>query len=137
MLAVRAELDRKQWSSLEGINLVDGETYQIAMQPTINQDSVIPESFRILLRKYLAKTEAKSLSPDGTPCTGTTHGLLQRTTINAKVIIPVGKETDRRWEQSEDPSMVDSGVYVFEEKTKLVLPRFQSGKGWLPSALGD
>jgi len=115
------ESDRKKWSSLNGVNLVDGKTYQIAMQPTIDQDRVVPESFRILFRKYLANPEAKSLAPDGTVCTGTTHGLLQRATINAKKIVPVGKETDRHWEQGEDPSMVDSGIYVFEKKTKLVV----------------
>jgi hypothetical protein len=91
------------------------------MQPTIDQDRVVPESFRILFRKYLANPEAKSLAPDGTVCTGTTHGLFQRATINAKKIVPVGKETDRHWEQGEDPSMVDSGIYVFEKKTKLVV----------------
>jgi hypothetical protein len=29
------ESDRKKWSSLQSVNLVDGRTYQIAMQPTI------------------------------------------------------------------------------------------------------
>ena len=85
------ESERKKWSSLDGVNLVDGKTCQIAMQPTINQDRVVPESFRILFRKYLAKPEVKSLAPDGTACTGMTHGLLPRETINAKTIVPVGE----------------------------------------------
>src|SRR5262249_5220323 len=106
---------------LEGVNLVDGATYQIAMQPTLNQDKVMPESFRILFRKYLAKPETKSLAPDGTPCVGMTQGLLQRATINARKIVPVGKETDRRWEQGEDPSMIDSEVYTYEKRTKLAI----------------
>jgi len=29
------ESDRKKWSSLQSVNLVDGRTYQIAKQPTI------------------------------------------------------------------------------------------------------
>jgi len=74
-----------------GVNLVDGESYQIAVQPTINQDKVIPDSFRILLRKYLGKPESKSLAPDGTPCTGATRGILQRTRITAGKLVPVGK----------------------------------------------
>jgi len=85
------ESDRKKWSSLLGVNLVDGESYQIAVQPTINQDKVIPDSFRILLRKYLGKPESKSLAPDGTPCTGATRGILQRTRITAGKFVPVGK----------------------------------------------
>lgn len=115
------ESDRKKWSSLKGVNLADGDPYQISMQPTLNQDNVVPESFRILLRKYLGKAEVKSLAPDGTPCTGTTRGLLQRARITASKLVPVGKETDRRWEQGEDPSMIDSDIFVYEKRTKLVI----------------
>jgi hypothetical protein len=128
------ESDRKKWSSLKGVNLIDGKSYQIAMQPTLNQDKVLPESFRILLRKYLGKPEVKSLAPDGMPCTGTTRGLLQRARITAGRLVPVGKETDRRWEQGEDPSMIDSDVYVFEKRTKLVTADLSERKRW--SAIG-
>jgi hypothetical protein len=72
------------------------------MRPTRYQDNVIPESFRILLRKYLGKPEVKSLAPDGIPCTGTTRGLLRRARITAGRLVPVGKETDRHWEQGEE-----------------------------------
>jgi hypothetical protein len=44
-----------------------------------------------------------------------TKGLLQRATISAGKIVPVGKETDRRSEQGEDPSTVDSDIYVYEK----------------------
>jgi hypothetical protein len=115
------ESDRKKWSSLKGVNLADGLSYQIAMRPTVYQDKVIPESFRILLRKYLGKPEVKSLAPDGTPCTGTTRGLLQRARIVAGKLVPVGRETDRRWEQGEDPSMLDSDIYTYEKLTRMVV----------------
>jgi hypothetical protein len=124
------ESDRRKWSSLQGVNLVDGESYQIAMRPTVNQDKVIPDSFRILLRKYLGKSETKSLAPDGTPCTGATRGLLQRARITAGKLVPVGKETDRRWEQGEDPSMIDSDIYVFEKRTKLVIANPLERERW-------
>ena len=100
------------------------------MQPTLNQDKVIPESFRILLRKYLSKPETKSLAPDGTPCTGTTRGVLQRARITAGKLIPVGKETDRRWEQGEDPSMVDTSLHVYEAKGKMCLAHPTDRKRW-------
>jgi hypothetical protein len=48
---------------------------------------------------------------DRTPCTGTTRGLLQKARITADKLVPVGKETDRRWEQGEDPSMIDSDIF--------------------------
>ena len=118
------------------MNLADGQSYEISMQPSLNQDKVIPESCRILLRTYLGKPEIKSLAPDGTCCTGTTRVLLRRARITAGRLVPVGKETDRRWEQGEDPSMVDSDIYVYEKRTKLVVPKFRSGQGCLPSVLG-
>lgn len=34
---------------------------------------------------------------------------------------PVGKETDRRWEQGEDPRMIDSDIFIYEKRTKLVI----------------
>lgn len=91
------------------------------MLPTPNQNKVIPDSFRIILRQYLAKPEVKSLAPDGTPCAGTTCGLLQRATINVREIVPVGKETDRHWEHGGDSRMIDSGVYTYENRSKMVV----------------
>jgi hypothetical protein len=100
------------------------------MQPSLYQDKVVPESFRILLRKYLGKSEVKSLAPDGTPCTGTTSGLLRRARIRAGKLVPAGKETDRRWEQGEDPSMIDSDIFVYEKRTKLVIANEADRKRW-------
>jgi hypothetical protein len=128
------ESDRKKWSSLKGVNLADGDPYQISMLPTLNQDSVVPESFRILLRKYFGKPEVKSLAPDGTPCTGTTRGLLKRARITAGRLVPVGKETDRRWEQGEDPSMIDSDIFLYEKRSKMVIADPLERKRW--SAFG-
>jgi hypothetical protein len=124
------ESNRKKWSSLQGVNLIDGEPYQIAMQPALNQDKVIPDSFRILLRKYLGKPETKSLAPDRTPCTGATRGLLQRARITAGKLVPVGKETDRRWEQGEDPSMLDFEVHEYGKRGKTVVADPSDRKRW-------
>ena len=100
------------------------------MRPVPNQDKVVPESFRILLRKYLGKPETKSLAPDGTLCTGATQGLLLRSKIVAGRLIPVGKETDRRWEQGEDPSMLDSQIHVFEQQGKMAVADVSDRKKW-------
>jgi hypothetical protein len=64
----------------------------VAQRQTIKQNKVVPDSFRIILNQYLKKPEVKSLSPDGTPCTGATQGLLRRAKIVAGKLIPVGKE---------------------------------------------
>jgi hypothetical protein len=129
------ESDRTKWKSLKGVNLEDGQSYQIAMRPVPNQDKVIPESFRIVLRKYLGKPEMKSLAPDGTPCTGATQGLLLRSKIVAGRLIPVGKETDRRWEQGEDPSMIDSSIYTYEKLTKMAVADLSDRTRWRASGV--
>jgi hypothetical protein len=54
----------------------------------------------------------KSLALDGSPCDADTVGLLRRALIVAGNVIPVGKETDRHWEQGEDPSMMDFDIQV-------------------------
>ena len=95
---------------------------------------MISESFRIILRQYLSKPEVKSLAPDGTPCTGATQGLLLRAKIAAGNLIPVGKDTDRRWEQGEDPSMLDFGIHVYEKQRKMVVADASERKKW--SAIG-
>jgi hypothetical protein len=134
LFIVPYESDRRKWKSLTGVNLADGQKFQIAMQPTANQDRVIPDSFGIVLHNYLSKPEVKSLAPDGKPCTGATHGLLLRARIIAGKLVPVGKETDRRWEQGEDPSMLDSQVYIYEKQRKMVVADAAERKSW--SAIG-
>jgi hypothetical protein len=124
------ESDRKKWRSLEGINLFDGLSYQIAMSPTGRQNKVIPESFRIILEQYLGKPEVKSLAPDGTPCLGTTRGLLRRARIVAGRVIPVAKETDRRWEQGEDPSMLDSSIHIYETQKEMCVADPSDRRRW-------
>jgi hypothetical protein len=47
--------------------------------------------------------------------------LLKRASIEASRIIPVGKETDRRWEQGEDPSMLDFKVLEYQSVERMVI----------------
>jgi hypothetical protein len=101
------ESDRSKWRTLRGINLRDEKIYRIAMLPDGKRDTVVPESFRIILRQYLQHPEVKSLAPDGSVCLGSTQGLLRRETIVAHKMVSIGKETDRSWEQGEDPSILD------------------------------
>lgn|SRR5208282_221049 len=117
----RYESDREKWKKLEGTNLCDGQHYSIAMFPNGKQGTVVPESFGIILRLYLRRPESKSLAPDRTPCVADTQGLLRRASIVAGEIVPVGKETDRHWEQGEDMSLVDFRVLEYRPSGKLVI----------------
>jgi hypothetical protein len=105
--------DRRKWRTLSGINLCDGQKYEMEMFPSKKQDKVIPETFQTILRLYFCRPESKSLAPDGSRCASDTHGLLKRASIVAGEIIPVGKETDRRWEQGEDLSLMDFAVQEY------------------------
>lgn len=127
------ESNRSKWKTLRGVNLLDlnvGRAYQISMTPDPAQRKVVPESMRIILRQYLRHPEAKSLGPDGTACGSNTVGLLRRSSILAGEIVPVGKETDRHWEQGEDPSLVDFKVHEFRKRRKMVVAELSDRSKW-------
>jgi hypothetical protein len=124
------ESDRRKWKTLEGINLWDEQIYRIAMRPDGRRNAVVPESLRIILSQYLRHPEAKSLAPDGSACVGSTQGLLGRTSIIAGEIVPVGKETDRHWEQGEDPSMVDVKLKEYRQGRKMVVAELSDRNRW-------
>ncbi len=113
--------DPALWDGLMGINLLDENEYQVALGPDPKQEKVVPESLRIILRQYLRHPEWKSLAPDGSPCDGETRGLLKRACIIAGEIIPVGKETDRHWEQGEEMSLVESKMLIYRHSDKMVV----------------
>jgi len=125
-----SESDRKKWNRLKGINLLDGRTYQISMVPDPKQKKVFPDSFQIILNQYLGKPEVKSLAPDGKACKPETEGLLGRAKIVARSLIPVGKETNRHWEQGEDPSMLDSNIQTFDPSGKFAVADSSERKDW-------
>jgi len=73
----------------------------------IPQNAVFPSQFARLLLQYQRHPEAKSLAPDGAVCQAETTGLLKRAHVVAGDIRYVGKETDRKWEEGEDPSLLE------------------------------
>lgn len=100
------------------------------MKLDTKRTTVVPESFRIVLRQYLRHPEAKSLAPDGTVCTGDTVGLLRRASIAAGELVPIGKETDRHWEQAEDPSLLDFKVKEYRKNKKMAVASTSDRKKW-------
>jgi hypothetical protein len=97
---------REEWTDAECINVCDGKSYRLAPCQNNKLDKVVPQTFGYVLRLYRYHPESKSLAPDGTPCLANTCGLLQRSSVTAVKQRYVGKETDRRWEQGEDLSLV-------------------------------
>ena len=44
--------------------------------------------------------------------------------------VPIGKETDRRWEQGEDPSLVDFKVRDYRRSPKMAVAEASDRKRW-------
>jgi hypothetical protein len=92
-----------RWNGATGINLRDRDRreYPMTTVPGGRQREVVPDSSQIVLRQYLCKSEAKSLAPDGSLCSAKTAGLLRRVHVVATDVVPVCKETDRKWEEGD------------------------------------
>jgi hypothetical protein len=67
---------------------------------------VFPSQFGRLLIEYQEHPEAKSLAPDGTPCKSDTKGLLKRAHIVAGELRYIGKETDHKWGEGDEISVL-------------------------------
>jgi hypothetical protein len=112
--------NRSEWLNSECINIFDGEIYHLALKQTDKLDKVIPRTYGHVLYLYTKHPEAKSLASDGTPCTCETRGLLQRSFVVAASRRYVGKETDRRWEQGEDLSLVEFKTVEYQGSKEVV-----------------
>jgi hypothetical protein len=102
------------------VNIFDGEMYRLALEQTSKLDKVIPRTYRHVLYLYTKHPEAKSLASDGSPCICETRGLLRRCSVMAASRRYVGKETDRRWEQGEDLSLVEFKIVEYEGSEQVV-----------------
>src|SRR5713226_2183563 len=81
---------------------------------------VFPSQFAHLLIQYQQHPEAKSLAPDGTPCTAETKGLLQRAHVMSEEIRYIGKETDHKWEQGDGISLLEFAATEYGRKCMVV-----------------
>ena len=70
--------------------------------------------------EYQEHPEAKSLAPDGAPCEANTNGLLRRGHIVAGEFRYVGKETDRKWEEGDDLSVLEFKTTEYGRARRIV-----------------
>ncbi len=112
---------QERWIEAECINVCDGKTYRLALNQSAKLDKAIPQTFGYILRLYPCHPESKSLAPDGSPCSTTTRGLLQRACVTADKFRYVGKETDRRWEQGEDLSLTSFSPVEYSASGKMAI----------------
>jgi len=122
MLIAPFSADRKNWYALRYTNVFDGARFELVRSQPQKASQALPFTLGDIVRMHTAHPESKSLAPDGGPCTGLTRGLLQRSSIRAQGIPRlIGKETDRKWEQDEDPSFFEPLLveYRFDETARI------------------
>jgi hypothetical protein len=110
------------WYELSYVNVYDGKQYRLGQPGKRLSYEAEPKTYGDVVSQYHWHPEAKSLAPDGNLCKPQTSGLLQRTPVTADGFRYIGKETDRRWEQGEDVSMVDPHLLEYRpnETARLV-----------------
>jgi len=102
--------NQKEWFELDCVDVHTGKKYRMvdyAKERNPPHNAVFPSQFSRLLVQYRDHPEAKSLAPDGSPCRADTKGLLRRAHIVAGEFRYVGKETDRKWEEGDDISVLE------------------------------
>ena len=86
----------------------------------ISHNVVFPSQFARLLIEYQEHPEAKSLAPDGSECKADTTGLLKRAHIVAGEIRYIGKETDRKWEEGDDISVLEFAATEYGRSVRAI-----------------
>jgi hypothetical protein len=116
--------DPSRWYQLAWVNVHDGKQYHLARPGKRLPYEAESQRCADVVGRYRWHPEAKSLAPDGSHCISHTSGLLRRTPVVAALPFRyIGKETNRRWEQGEDISMLLSNVleYSSNETAQLVI----------------
>jgi len=115
---------QEQWFELECMNVHNGKKYKMLDCKHAHEDMpyniVFPAQFAHLAVQYQEHPEAKSLAPDGTPCNAATRGLLKRAHVIAGEIRYVGKETDRKWEEGDEISLLEFSAAEYGRKGKVI-----------------
>src|SRR5207247_9255605 len=89
----------------------------------ISHNVVFPSQLARLLNEYLEHPEAKSLAPDGSECKADTVGLLKRAHIVAGEIRYIGKETDRKWEEGDDISVLEFAATEYGRSKRVIVSK--------------
>ncbi len=109
--------EREEWMRAKCVNIHDLESPVYELTDDYDGRRALVKNFFMLLDSYQNHPEAKSLGPDAKPCEFDTRGLLQRAHVAANwPPIYIGKESDRHWEQSEDPSLLDFKAIEYKRK---------------------
>jgi len=122
MVIVPFSSKQGEWSKLEGIDIHNRNRRGEWRRHKLNDPNFHPLTYGHMIEEYVLHAEAKSLGPDGKPCTAETRGLLQRAHITAGRVRYIDKETSSMWAQVDDLSVVtdndETGFRVIEYGTR-------------------
>jgi hypothetical protein len=123
LLVCQFSSKQEHWFDLECVNVHDGKRYRMVNCRNnfdISHNVVFPSQFARLMIEYQEHPEAKSLAPDGTPCNADTSGLLKRAHVVAGDLRYVGKETDRKWEEGDDISILEFAATEYGRSARVI-----------------
>jgi hypothetical protein len=128
MVIVPFSSKQRGWHNLEGFDIHNKDRRGNFRRYRMNDPDFHPLTYAHMIEEYIRHPEAKSLAPDGGPCTAETRGLLQRAHITAGQIRYIDKETSSMWAQGDDLSVISDedeiGFRVVEygKSRRVVLP---------------
>jgi hypothetical protein len=106
--------DSTRWYKISYINVHDGRQFYLAPLEEKQSFEASPYTIEDIVGLYHIHPESKSLAPDGGQCDWHTAGLLQRNSVVTDGFGYIGKETDRKWEQEEDLSILFPTLPVYQ-----------------------
>ncbi len=109
--------EREAWIKSKCINIHDPQSPIYELTKEYDGRRAMAKNFFMLLNAYKNHPEAKSVASDGSPCAYDTRGLLQRAHVVANwPPVYIGKESDRRWEEGEEFSLLEFKAIEYKRK---------------------
>jgi hypothetical protein len=95
------------WEDLTYYNLHNGDPFKLLKtNQREGPNRVVARGYASILDAYRYHPELKFLGPDGRPSGMETRGLLQRMVIHGEGKQPIRKESNRRWAEGDDASLL-------------------------------
>jgi DNA polymerase type B, organellar and viral len=127
MVIVPFSSKQNEWRKVEGFDIHNKDRRGRFRQYRMDDPDFLPLTYAHMMEEYIWHPEVKSLGPDGTPCSSTTRGLLQRAHITAGQIRYIDKETSSMWSQSDDLTVISADeigfrVVEYGKNRRIALP---------------
>lgn len=104
-LVAPASKHPEEWLTRDYTEANTGKT--VKLSTSYNGKPLIPQTISHVLWRHYRHPEDKSLAPNGELCSAHSKGLLQRRPIQAMTpLVFIGKETERKAQEGEDPSIL-------------------------------